>query len=427
MARILIPDPLDLPQLAALRGLGKRGHVCDVAWSFSSRQDRYLGKHCLGRYCHQVHEIPDPSKSVEGYAESVIDLCRSGIYDVVLPTRGLSLETLLPHRAVINNNCATLMPTPAQFSLGIDKFTTFDLCRKLGVIYPETVFLSDELDIEATAKRLGYPVVVKHRRNFGGSRGVMMVSDPAGLSAAVDDLAGLTDSRQDLMLQKFLPGTIVDACLVAKNGKIGGMVTQERRLMYPISGGVACIVATVDLPELEKLVASIVETLDWTGPAQIEFKWDPLLRRFSLIEINPRFWATTGAWLKAGANFPALAVDLALNREPPEFPRLPANLRFKYLIGRTPASLVQLWRSRGRGALKDPRSYSRTWYDFDLGDPLPDLFRCFTELRRAFSGGYKLIDRTLPQEFDPSFSSDDWASREPECAPDQQENAAVAR
>jgi len=426
MARILIPDPLDLPQLAALRGLGRRGHACDVAWSFSRRQDRYLGKHCLGRYCHQVHEIPDPSKSVEGYAEAVIDLCRSGIYDVVLPTRGLSLETLLPHRDTISNSCATLMPTPAQFSLGIDKFATFDLCRKLGVIHPETVFLSDETDIEATASRLGYPVVVKHRRNFGGSRGVMMVSDPAGLPAAVDDLAGLTDSRQDLMLQKFLPGTIVDACLVAKNGRIGGMVTQERRLMYPISGGVACILATVDLPELEKLVESIVETLGWTGPAQIEFKWDPLLRRFSLIEINPRFWATTGAWLKAGANFPALAVDLALNREPPAFPRLPANLRFKYLIGRTPASLVQLWRSRGRRALKDPRSYSRTWYDFDPGDPLPDLFRCFTEVRRALSGGYKLIDRTLAREFDPSFSRDDWASREPEGGPEQQEKAAAA-
>lgn len=413
MARVLIPDPFDLPSVAALRGLGRRGHVCDLAWSFSRRQDRYLGKHCLGRYCRKVHEIPDPSMSVSGYVDALADLCRSEAYDVILPTRGLSVETLLPHRRHFGAHTAMLVPTLEQFLLGIDKLATLNLCRNLGIMHPDTVILSGETDLQTAGAEFGYPVVVKHRRNYGGSRGVRMVSSPSGLVPAVEELAELTGTRQDLMLQKFLPGTIVDACLVAKDGRIGGMVTQERRLMYPISGGVGCILATVDLPELNQLAASIVEAVSWTGPAQLEFKWDQERRQFSLIEINPRFWGTTGAWLKSGANFPALAVDLAMDRTP-DFPVLPPNLRFKYVISRTPASLIQLLRARGFGALKDPRPYARTWYDFDLKDPLPDLFRLYTEVRRALSGRYRLVDETLPPSLDPSFAPAGWDLRLPE-------------
>jgi hypothetical protein len=47
-------------------------------------------------------------------------------------------------------------------------------------------------------------------------------------------------------------------------------------------------------------------------------------------------------------------------------------------------------------------------------------------MRRAFNGGYKLIDQTLAREFDPSFASEDWASRGSDATVNQLEKTAVA-
>lgn len=64
--------------------------------------------------------------------------------------------------------------------------------------------------------------------------------------------------------------------------------------MYPVSGGVGCIVVAVRLPQLRAQIVDMVRRLRWHGAAQLEFKWDQVRREFSLIEINPRFWGTPG-------------------------------------------------------------------------------------------------------------------------------------
>jgi predicted ATP-grasp superfamily ATP-dependent carboligase len=400
-ARVLIPDPTDLPQTAALRGLSRRGDICDVFWTYGQGTERFFNS----RYRRRIVAAPVSADSdPTGFAGAVVAQVRTGAYDVVLPTRGSSLEALLTHRDMLAEYAAILMPTAEQFRLGIDKQATVEFCRTRGVAYPETVYVDAHADdLDRHARRVGYPAVLKHPRNFGGSRGVRMVCDLDGLADAAEQLRELPGVAPELMLQGFLPGNLIDACLVAKDGRIGGLVLQERRLMKPISGGVACVLSTLELPELESEVSRIIELLGWTGPAQLEFKWDPERRRFALIEINPRVWATTGAWLGAGANFPALAVDLALGREPAPFPRLPPNLRFVYLMGRAPIAFCQLWRAKGFRALRDSRHYTRTWYDFDGRDPVPDLYRLYRELRGVKGGWNRLKDDTLPATLIPAF------------------------
>jgi predicted ATP-grasp superfamily ATP-dependent carboligase len=403
LASVLIPDPIDFAQTAALRGLGRRGDTCDVLWP----QWRGRGSF-TSRFCREVIPGPSASADPEAFADAVLRLAPR--YDVVLPTRGVSLEALVAHRDELGRRAAVLMPSEEQFHLGIDKQATVAFCRANRVLHPDTLFVRpDRAQVEQAVAIFGFPAVIKHPRNFGGSLGVRMVRDGETLASALEALTHLPTVTEDLMIQKYLPGTLYDACLVARDGEVVGMVTQERRLMYPISGGVAGVLATVDIPELSALARSVVATLRWNGPAQIEFKWDVQHQAFSLIEINPRFWATTGAWLKAGANFPALAVDLALGRAVQPFPQLPAGLRFRYVIGRSTFALLQLWRAKGLAALRDPRSYRRTWRDFDLDDPLPDLYRLYCEGRSLLAGRRELVDRTLPPEYIPSYEIEpDW-------------------
>jgi len=122
-----------------------------------------------------------------------------------------------------------------------------------------------------------------------------LVAGHSDLDAAYQELLKMATGVEDLIVQKYIPGTLFDACVVAREGAIAGMVTQARTLMYPISGSVGAILATVDYPDLTKAAEYVVIALNWTGPVQMEFKRDPFERAYSLIEINPRFWGTTGA------------------------------------------------------------------------------------------------------------------------------------
>ena len=160
---------------------------------------------------------------------------------------------------------------------------------------------------------------------------------------------------------------------------------------------------TVDVPGLTAQATRIIAALNWTGPLQLEFKWDAANKEFLLIEINPRFWGTTGAWLRAGLNFPGVAVDLAMGRDVHDSVKLDKDLRFKYLIGRTPYALIQLLRAKGLAELRDPKKFSQTWYDFDIRDPVPDLCRVYKEFRKVLRGDRLLVDNTLPANLIPAY------------------------
>jgi len=399
MTTILIPSPTDLMQTTALRALGRRGDVCDVAWSQNSLR--------VSRYCRKVIPVPDAGREPIAYAEAVISLCKAGAYDVVLPTSIASLEALLPRITELNELSHTLLPSAHQVELGMDKRRTIEMCRALGYSYPETVFLTPDSKLENIAESFGFPLIVKHQRNFGGSYGVRCVSTMTQLVSTVQELSQLDGDISDCMIQKFIPGALFDACAVARHGKIAGLVTQERRLMYPISGGVAAHLVTINSPGLVSQASTIIRTLKWTGPLQLEFKWDAEKQEFLLIEINPRFWGTTGAWMRAGVNFPGMAVDLAMGRNTQASESLPGNLRFKYLVGRTPYALIQLWRAKGFSGLRDPGRYARTWYDFDIADPVPDLWRMYDELKNVVRGRKSLVDKTLPVNLIPAFVDND--------------------
>ncbi len=332
-----------------------------------------------------------------------MDLCSTRNYDAVLPIHGGTVQALLPYANKLAAFTGTLMPTPDQFAVGFDKMRTIQTCRNFGITHPKSVFLAEHQCIEDLAATLAYPIVLKHRQNFGFSTGVRMVAKPSSLEPAIAELMLHTNNIEDLFIQEFLPGTLFDACLVAREGKVARLVTQARRLMYPISGGVGSILVTVDFPQLTEKALQIVQALRWTGPAQLEFKWDLNRKDFSLIEINPRFWGTTAAWVRAGVNFPAVAVDLAMGRQVDWMPLLAPNLRFKYVLGRMPLSMVQLCRAKGISALHDRTAYTCTRWDLDPTDPLPDLWCLMKAMKDTITGNRSLTDKSLPAELIPSF------------------------
>jgi protein-tyrosine-phosphatase len=69
------------------------------------------------------------------------------------------------------------------------------------------------------------------------------------------------------------------------------------------------------MPELLAASERLIAALQWNGVAMVEFKLDPLSRKFCLMEINGRFWGSLPLAVAAGADFPSMLLDLELDGE----------------------------------------------------------------------------------------------------------------
>jgi len=67
-------------------------------------------------------------------------------------------------------------------------------------------------------------------------------------------------------------------------------------------------------PEILALGKQLAQSLDWVGPAGIEFKIHAETKKPMLLEINPRMWGYSWLATECGVNFPQIMVDYLLGR-----------------------------------------------------------------------------------------------------------------
>jgi predicted ATP-grasp superfamily ATP-dependent carboligase len=366
LARILCPDPFFITQVSAVRALGRRGDTCEVAWPYGA-----FKKFFKSRYVREIHRVGDLATAPDQFAEDVISLCRRKSFDVVLPASIESTEALIP-----------VMPE------GTDKSKTFEFCEQFDILHPRTWTIRNAEHARRVSAEASYPLVLKHTRNLGGSRGVRFVGNLGELVEAYEYLSELRADNSPVLAQEYVPGLLFDAVTVARDGECPQVFTSARKLMYPVSGGVTCVSVSTRSEELKATARKIVRELNWNGPIEMEFKLDARDGRFKLIEINPRFWASLGTAISCGVDFPGIAVDLALGRKVKNTDEHEYGARHKYLLGRVPYAYWQLARVNGLGAIRDPQQYVRTTYDIDIKDPLPDLFTVLLLVRDLLVGKF---------------------------------------
>jgi predicted ATP-grasp superfamily ATP-dependent carboligase len=69
-------------------------------------------------------------------------------------------------------------------------------------------------------------------------------------------------------------------------------------------------------PEMLWYTGSVLDRLDWTGPAMVEFMHTPE-GEYYLIEVNGRYWGSLPFAIACGVEFPWLHYCQLLDRDPP--------------------------------------------------------------------------------------------------------------
>ena len=183
------------------------------------------------------------------------------------------------------------------------------------------------------------------------------------------------------LAQEYLPGDILDACIIAQNGKIKRIVTQRRILTLPPNGGVGILNETETVPELINYSQKIISELNWSGVGQLEYKTSSQGVP-KLIEFNPKFWGTLALSIEAGVNFPLLAYKHALGEQIKKDFTFTKGVRYNWFI---PAGVTSLKQTKNKTQFIRQLFSKSSKSDLRYSDPLPFLQQLMVAVRNILS------------------------------------------
>jgi D-aspartate ligase len=215
----------------------------------------------------------------------------------------------------------------------LDKSRFQALAERHGLPLPAALRF-DPAACEPTSLGLRFPLIVKPRTRLDrwndafGLRKALPVENGEVLRQLWPQLAAL---GLDLIAQEFVPGaeSRIESyhCYVDGRGSVVGEFTGRKIRTFPVRFGHTTALEITDADDVRREGRGIVERLELTGVAKLDFKRDPQ-GKLHLLEINPRFnlWHHAGA--VAGVNLPALVYGDLLGLPRPPTPRAKPGTRW---------------------------------------------------------------------------------------------------
>lgn len=156
---------------------------------------------------------------------------------------------------------------------------------------------------------LGFPVHVKPA-NGRGSRHTYIIEDEIALRECLRQLEQQLGNKKNILIQQFLPGTEYTVDVLCD--LTGSPLVTVPRVRLKTSAGLSIQGRTIRHEGLIEMVRSIAQTLSFCGPVNMQFREDHLGTPH-LLEINPRFSGGLPIVCAAGANTPALLMEMLQN------------------------------------------------------------------------------------------------------------------
>ncbi len=397
MAKILVPDYPGQQVVAGIKSLHLNGDSLDLAWNIKPYD--YLFK---SKYIQNYFKIPAAKEGSDDYARGLVEILKTRQYDLILPFGNDANHAVNRAQDEIREYTRVLTPPNEIHEIAYDKKATFDHCKKHGINAPATFFDYTETDLHAIAKELNYPAVIKARSGSGVRSGLRYANNPDELLEKYREVSQLIikNGREDYanpIIQEFIPGYVHDACLLFDHGKALVVLTQIRHLMYPIYGGVGAINVTTHDKPLRDTAIHLMESLNWTGPAQVEFKYDERDKKYKLIEINPKLWGTLDLSIQSGVSFPVIIRDHLLGGKVKQ-PQYETGNCYYFLFPQTSLAALQSIPAFGCKNLKPKTKIKRKFYDVDWGDMKPLIGRVIKTIFNAVTGKMANETRNLPKD-----------------------------
>jgi predicted ATP-grasp superfamily ATP-dependent carboligase len=350
-----------------VRGLGATGiksHVLSVDSLAPTRGSRYVRSFRVSRYRTDDEFVDRAAAAVAQTKADVIVTADTVALARVVRLSG-RIASIAPHAPV---------PSPAAFATTLDKLEFAAFAAAHGISHPATVPCTPD-DAEALAARVGFPLIAKPVQGAFGA-GIHRLGDIESLRAFVR-----TPRTTPYLLQQLIVGSDVDCSVLCRGGQVVAHTTQ-RALVQSGAFAAPDAIEMIEDDRVVSLVRSMMRAFEWDGVAHVDLRYDQRRERLYVIEVNPRFWGSLQGSIRAGVNFPLLAVQLALGHQVdrPEFTPC------RFVSG---SGALRMWKQ----ALSVESSskvigYSETMLSVVHSDPAPVLFELARRVRRWYDPRY---------------------------------------
>ena len=334
--------------LTIVRELGARG----VPVHGVGRNPDGLGAN--SRHCHRFH--PRPGGPMGAWLGPLVEATGAGA--LLAWSEGDLVELAALPETI--GGARVLTPRAERLARVLDKGRTMAAASKVGIAMP--------CNWIGTPER--WPVVVKWPDP------TRVVPKLAAAGVAFEKAVFCTDETEYRVLmarlsavderplvQEYAPGVGIGQMFYMAGGRATLAFQHERLHEWPPEGGVSTLCRSVALSEhgaQRKLSEALLRELDWKGPAMVEYRWDRHEDRYTLMEINGRFWGSQPLAFHAGAEFAweLYRHEVLGDRTPP--PPYRAGVKARYMVPET-RRLARLIAARDK--IADPVFKARPWRD----------------------------------------------------------------
>ena len=245
---------------------------------------------CAGFFMADANEVI-PEADDHSFADRLFKIVKKYQVEVLMPSSGFDIYPYSENRKQLQEiGAQAIVSDRDKLEICRDKMLTFQTLGSRFVL-PFTTAEANKID--------GFPVLAKPR--FGkGSRGIVKIDDES-------DLKYILSKRDDLVFQEYLPGTEYTVDVLSDlNGK---PLMAVPRIRMQTRAGISTKGRVLKDASLEIDCMKIAENIGIRGPCCMQMK-ESGDGRLKLIEVNPRMGGGTIFTTLAGANFPALLLDM---------------------------------------------------------------------------------------------------------------------
>ncbi|UPM44700.1 carboxylate--amine ligase [Halocatena salina] len=320
--KVLVLDSNGQAALSIVRSLGRHGV------RVTAGTDRRFALGPISKYATDAYIHPDPDDNCYAFLDHLRTHLADNDYFAVVPATDKTTALLSRHKADLERT-GTVVATEdwETFSLVYDKANTFDLAATLDVPIPATFAPESPADLDRIRDELSYPAVIKSRsksiwtengehelRRVDGSH---YVHSPDDLCSTYEAFYTANDAFEEYppLIQEYVPGETQTTVVLADEGEILAHFQERRLRTDPPSGGNSTLLDGVRSQRMFESARSLIERLEWTGPAQVEFMKRPD-GEFRLIEVNGRYWGSLPLAINSGVDFPWLHYRLLRGERP---------------------------------------------------------------------------------------------------------------
>lgn len=223
---------------------------------------------------------------------------------LLLPVSARAVAFTHANRSALDQKVMLILPEDRVLSLALDKAQTQAHATTIGIDVPAFEAADDYEDLMAKISSRRLPFVIKSNSHLSSSKTLYVESEFRRDEIIRRDLANPFLLHGSVQLQDRVQGHGEGFFALYNKGRLLNFMMHRRLREFPVSGGSSSAAESVDSEDLFVQGKKLLDSLDWSGPAMVEFKRTPS-GNLSFVELNPKLWGSLDLTLASGVDIPA--------------------------------------------------------------------------------------------------------------------------